>query len=111
MSFPKSAVEWEEKAVSYQQRWDYPHCVGAIDGKHVVIEAPANSGSLYYNYKHSFSIMPLAMVDADYKFVYVDIGAYGKQPDGGIFAVSSLGRALTPPNSLKISTRCFSSQC
>ncbi|GFO47250.1 protein antagonist of like heterochromatin protein 1 [Plakobranchus ocellatus] len=79
MSFPKSAVEWEEKAVSYQQRWDYPHCVGAIDGKHVVIEAPANSGSLYYNYKHSFSMVLLAMVDADYKFVYVDTDAYGKQ--------------------------------
>ncbi|GFO03929.1 transposon ty3-i Gag-Pol polyprotein [Plakobranchus ocellatus] len=36
-------AQWEEKAVSY------PHGVGAIDGKHVVIEAPANSGSPYYN--------------------------------------------------------------
>ncbi|GFO40814.1 protein alp1-like [Plakobranchus ocellatus] len=36
----------------------------------------------------------LAMVDADYRFSYVNIGSYGKQSDGGIFSACSLGKAL-----------------
>ena len=98
LTTPKTAAEWQAKAVAFQQRWDYPHCVGAIDGKHVVVEAPANSGSLYYNYKHTFSMVLLAVVDADYKFTYSDIGAYGKQSDGGVFSASSLGLAFAAPN-------------
>ena len=98
LTTPKTAAEWQAKAVAFQQRWDYPHCVGAINGKHIVVEAHANSGSLYYNYKHTFSIVLLAVVDADYKFTYIEIGAYGKQSDGGVFSASSLGLAFAAPN-------------
>ena len=34
------------------------------------------------------------MVDANYKFVYVDIGAAGRAGDAGVFADSSLKKAL-----------------
>ena len=69
-------------------------CLGAIDGKHMRIQAPANSGSMYYNYKNAFSILLLAMCDANYCFTVVDIGAYGKQSDGGALHNSNFGRAL-----------------
>ena len=36
----------------------------------------------------------LALVDARYKFLAVDIGAYGRNSDGGIFAASRIGRLL-----------------
>lgn len=44
--------------------------------------------------KKTFSIVLLALVAADYKFLVVDIGGLGKNSDGNIFANSNLGTAL-----------------
>lgn len=72
----------------------FHNCLGAIDGKHITIKAPADSGSLYYNYKGQFSIVLLAVVDANYLFRMVDIGAYGKSSDGRTLPASAFGRGL-----------------
>ena len=74
----------------FEERWQFPHVIGAIDGKHVRIHKPNFSGSLYYNYKHYFSIVLMAIVDADYNFLYVDIGGKGGVSDGGIFRNSKI---------------------
>ena len=59
-----------------------------------MMQAPKNSGSLFFNCKKHFSVFLLAVVDANYKFVIVDNGAYGRQSKGSVFLNSLFGRML-----------------
>lgn len=72
----------------------WPNYVSSIDGKHVRIKAPKHSGSLYFNYKDYYSIVMLALVDADFKFVTVDAGSYGKEGDSSIYRKSMIGKKI-----------------
>jgi len=63
-------------------------------GKHIVIECPVNSGSNFFNYKGTYSIVLLALVDDNYNFTCIDIGAYGSMSDAGIFNKSALKKAI-----------------
>lgn len=94
MKMPTSRQAWKLKAANFWTKWQFPQCIGALDGKHVVVKAPANSGSIYYNYKSTFSQVLMALVDADLQFICIDIGAYGRNSDGGIFANSNLGKGI-----------------
>lgn len=77
-------------ALDFYNIWNFPHCIGAIDGKHIRIKSPCNSGSVFFNYKKFFSIVLQAVVDARYRFLMIDVGGYGQQSDGGTFRVSEL---------------------
>ena len=59
------------------------------------IVCPPDSGSLFFNYKNFFSVVLLAVIDANYKFMFVDVGSYGKEGDSGIFDKSELGRKFS----------------
>ncbi|XP_036340161.1 protein ALP1-like isoform X2 [Rhagoletis pomonella] len=85
---------WKSIEGDFSQKWNYPNCIGALDGKYVQIFAPPKTGSLYFNYKKFFSIMLLALVDADYKFIYVNVGEQGKNSDAGIYSRSDLAEKL-----------------
>jgi len=78
----------------FETKCSFPCCIGALDGKHVAILPSLNTGSLYLNYEHHFSIVLLALVDASCRFIYVDIGAYGRTSDGEVFNNLSLSQAL-----------------
>ncbi|KAJ8364989.1 hypothetical protein SKAU_G00138200 [Synaphobranchus kaupii] len=91
---PPTEEDWLEVAAGFQDRWDFPNCVGALDGKHVAIQAPPNSGSTFFNYKGGFSIVLMALVAHRYCFTVVEIGSHGSSSDGGIFRSSDLGKAL-----------------
>ena len=94
LKVPDSVVLWKNVACQFEDMWNFPHWVGALDGKHVVMQAPQNSGSDWFNYKHTHSIVLLAVCNAVYKFLLVDIGDAGRQSDGGVYNNSSLGYAI-----------------
>jgi hypothetical protein len=80
-------------ADDFMHKWQMPNCLGALDGKHISIFAPQKSGSLYHNYKGNYSLVLMALVDANYKYLIIDVGAYGSNSDGGIFANCQFGKS------------------
>ena len=85
MQCPRTSDAWKQVAAEFSSRWNFHHTLGAIDGKHVAIRCPKNGGSLYFNYKGFHSIILLALVDAKYKFLWVDVGTNGSSSDAQIF--------------------------
>lgn len=48
--------KWIEISKGFEIHAKFPNCIGALDGKHIRMIQPENSGSLYYNYKHFFRL-------------------------------------------------------
>lgn len=82
--------DFRKIADDYYNIWNFPNCIGSIDGKHIRIKCPTHSGTMFYNYKNYFSIVLQGLVDAHYRFINIDVGGYGKQSDGGTFRSSAL---------------------
>ncbi|XP_018300265.1 putative nuclease HARBI1 isoform X1 [Mycetomoellerius zeteki] len=97
--------DWKNIAHEFYHRWNMPNCFGAIDGKHINIMAPKHSGTEFFNYKKSFSIVLMAICDAYYRFTFVDIGAAGSNHDSVIFKECAFGKALQD-RTLKIPEPC-----
>lgn len=63
MALPNTE-EWRSVAEKFEEQWNFLLCCGALDDKHVIVKAPASSGSQFFNYKGTFSLVLLAVVDA-----------------------------------------------
>ncbi|CAH1990330.1 unnamed protein product [Acanthoscelides obtectus] len=94
LKLPQSENEWRNEAEAFARKWNFPHCLGAIDGKHVKIFKPPGTGSYYFNYKYSFSIVLMGIVNANYEFLMVDVGANGRVSDGGVFSNTAFCKKL-----------------
>ncbi len=89
-----SAEKCREVSDGFMSRWDFPNCLGAVDGKHIKIVPPANSGSLYFNYKGFHSIVLMAVVDAQHNFLMVNVGQYRGLNDASVFEASAFGQQV-----------------
>ena len=53
MDAPSTLEECKHIADSFEDIWNMPHVIGAIDGKHIRLKCPKNTGSLYpVSYTH-----------------------------------------------------------
>ncbi|CAH2000999.1 unnamed protein product, partial [Acanthoscelides obtectus] len=91
---PQTENDWIAIAKDFEKRWNFPHCLGSLDGKHIDIIHPANSGSFFFNYKHRHSLVLLAIADANYKFILFDFGKNGRVSDGGVLQNTEFFRRL-----------------
>uniref|UniRef100_A0A182NT40 DDE Tnp4 domain-containing protein n=1 Tax=Anopheles dirus TaxID=7168 RepID=A0A182NT40_9DIPT len=76
--YSSQSDEWIQISESFQEQLKFPHAIGTIDGRHIPIKAPCLSGSDYINYKKFFSIVLLAVVDANCNFIFADVGSKGR---------------------------------
>ena len=81
-----------------------------MDGKHISFFDTKGSSSEYYSYKRFFTLVMLALVDYDYKFMFFDVRCQGKSSDGGFYNNTSLSNVienklldLPPPRQLPFS--------
>lgn len=85
---------WLNIAKKFYLKTNFPNLVGAVDGKHIRCVNPMNSGSLFFNYKKYFSVILMAVVDSEYCFISVDVGAYGRESDSSVFKECPFGKKL-----------------
>ncbi|XP_030760537.1 protein ALP1-like [Sitophilus oryzae] len=101
VKLPTTAEEWQGIATDFYRQWNFPNCLGSMDGKHVMLQAPFGSGTEYFNYKGFFSIVLFGVVDANYCFIFVNAGCQGRISDGGVFANTTL-KSLIAKNDLNL---------
>lgn len=82
--FPQTENEWRVIAYDFRERWNFHHVIGAMDEKHCVIDPLIRSGSMFYNYKESYSVVLLALINAQLHFIYVDVETNGRVNDSGV---------------------------
>ena len=70
---PSSKEEWVEIENHFERKRYFGNCISAIDGKHVLMQAPARSGSYFFNYKKRHSVVLMAAVKSNCLFYMVDI--------------------------------------
>ena len=73
---------------------EFPHALGAIDGKDLVMQCPSRGGSDYFNYKKTHSFVFVGACNGSYEIIMVDIGDAGRQSDGSVYSNSNLGFAI-----------------
>jgi hypothetical protein len=94
----KSEKDWLRTADEFYGRTNFPNCLGAVDGKYIRMCKLHDCGSIFFNYTNFFSMVHMVLVDADYCFNSIDVGAYGASSDCNIFKFSNFCKKLEGNN-------------
>ena len=86
LQVPSTEDGWLEISLKFEERWQFPNCLGAVDGKHLVLQSPPTLGSHFFNYKKSHSVVLMAVAGPDYECLYSDVGTKGRVSEGGVWS-------------------------
>ena len=92
--FPKSVDDFSNKLQEMECEWQYKYAFAAIDGSHC-LAGGAESMKQYYNFKNLYLVVLLALVDAQYRFIWASIGAPGNTHKSTYFQTTSLWEKIT----------------
>ena len=72
-NMPKCREDFEEKIVDMEEFWQFPCTWAALDGCHNPMKCPPGGLSAckeYHNFKNFYSIVLMALVDSNYRFIH-----------------------------------------
>ncbi|KAJ8884481.1 hypothetical protein PR048_016338 [Dryococelus australis] len=101
LAFFDKVIMWLKLAQNFWTKGNFPHCLGALVGKHIWLQCPAICRSNFFNYNCIFSLILIAVGDANYCFWYVNIGCQDRILYGGVFENANFHEQLQQ-NQLKI---------
>ena len=90
---PNSEAELCKKIQEMEEAWQFPCCWSAVDGCHIPIKCPAGgleASKEYHNFKNFYSVILMAMVDSNYRFIWGSCGFPGNSHDSVIFQSTDL---------------------
>jgi len=94
LEIPEPNTEmWLKKSAQFYKFTNFPNCVGSVDGKHQN-SVPVQYW-IYFNFKKYFSIVLMAVADANYYFTATDVGSYGRE--GDIYLKSQISGSVSLP--------------
>ena len=91
--FPVTKDDYKEKMIKFGEEWQFPYAFSAVDGSHLPIKCPnggAEAKKQYFNFKGFYSIVLMALVDAEYRFIWASVGAPGNTHDSTLFQSTKL---------------------
>ena len=86
--FPESELEFTEKLQDMKSLWHFGYAFCAADGSHLPIKLPEGGDEArksYRCFKNFYSIVLMAMVDANLRFIWASCGFPGNSHDSTIF--------------------------
>lgn len=90
----KNAEDWISISDEVYRITQFHNMIGAVNSKRVRIICRYYPGLEFFYYKKIFSFVVMAWTDADYKFIFIDVTAYGSSGDSQIFKDSMIGKSL-----------------
>ena len=90
---PKTEEDFKKKMQDMEELWQFPCCWLAIDGCHIPKNCPPGgpqSCKEYHNFKNFYSIVMMALVDSNYRFIWGTCGFPGNSHDSIIFQSTNL---------------------
>ncbi|KAM5146525.1 uncharacterized protein ACMZJ9_013712 [Mantella aurantiaca] len=107
LKFPKTVEDCLTVSKDFEDVWQFSNCEGVLDGKHIRIRPPPNSGSTYvYNYKGFFSVLLMTLVNPRYELLMFDFRTNGRVSDGVVFDKTVLCQRLKSQKHLLPSNNC-----